>query len=424
MVEREIQSDYKLVRCVDCNRGIHINMAHSIKEVGDGNVACPECYAKRIDTTEYILCSVCQNSVNMRDVLYATEPVDDNGKTYCALPYCRKCYSVTTFDTFKVNELIELRLIGGKTVLFIKGKEFSQCLYLLLNIPTEEANETEDIVNIDEASVKYSTNMENDSSRYDIPPETEFWGHCSNLQAWVENAYHPSILHSNLAVPLLKRLCLDNVKVFHSLLYHLDSMWSKYRTEERKRFVYGKYGELINAARIEHNISSTVLQENSLFFKNYIIISNLIYYGKKWRKLVATRKALKRKRIKEREEKKRLSFIRRRNYWERRIYGSDLDNRRWLRKLRDCDVSVVSDVEDYLPYVWSMNHRYWRKLKDSVGRYGHGVLYEAYVSEGIEYVYHLKWIYQFCNGWTGSHNLQRVVARFKDGTLAIRHLVI
>jgi hypothetical protein len=37
-----------------------------------------------------------------------------------------------------------------------------------------------------------------------ITPEQEFWGHCSNLQAWYEHDYDTRLFHSNLAVPLLK----------------------------------------------------------------------------------------------------------------------------------------------------------------------------------------------------------------------------
>jgi tetratricopeptide (TPR) repeat protein len=40
----------------------------------------------------------------------------------------------------------------------------------------------------------------------DIPHEVEFWGHCSNLQAWAENHYDTRLLHRNLAFPLLKAL--------------------------------------------------------------------------------------------------------------------------------------------------------------------------------------------------------------------------
>lgn len=39
-----------------------------------------------------------------------------------------------------------------------------------------------------------------------IPPEVEFWGHCSNLQIWTEYDYDARLLHSNLAFPLLREL--------------------------------------------------------------------------------------------------------------------------------------------------------------------------------------------------------------------------
>ncbi len=39
-----------------------------------------------------------------------------------------------------------------------------------------------------------------------IPNETEFFGHCSNLQAWAEQDYDTRLLHRNIAFPLLKKL--------------------------------------------------------------------------------------------------------------------------------------------------------------------------------------------------------------------------
>ena len=39
-----------------------------------------------------------------------------------------------------------------------------------------------------------------------ITPEQEFWGHRSNIQAWVECEYDTRLLHSNLSFPLLKAL--------------------------------------------------------------------------------------------------------------------------------------------------------------------------------------------------------------------------
>ena len=44
----------------------------------------------------------------------------------------------------------------------------------------------EDIDSIDEAAENLYSSMEREHKHY-ISPETEFWGHCSNLQAWYEN---------------------------------------------------------------------------------------------------------------------------------------------------------------------------------------------------------------------------------------------
>ncbi|MFX0139318.1 MAG: zinc ribbon domain-containing protein, partial [Candidatus Hodarchaeota archaeon] len=41
---------------------------------------------------------------------------------------------------------------------------------------------------------------------HDITPEQEFWGHCSNIQAWVEHDYDTRILMSNISFPLLREL--------------------------------------------------------------------------------------------------------------------------------------------------------------------------------------------------------------------------
>ena len=110
---------------------------------------------------------------------------------------------------FRVNKFVALKLEEGKTVLYVDGKPFTQCKYLLLQIPVERINDLNDINSIDEAAENLSHILEpyDDFERVDkIDPETEFWGHCSNLQAWYENDYDTRLLHSNLAFPLLKKL--------------------------------------------------------------------------------------------------------------------------------------------------------------------------------------------------------------------------
>jgi len=115
---------------------------------------------------------------------------------------------------FKVNEYITLKLEEKKTVIYVAGKRFQQCKFLLLNISAEEISVFNNIESVDEAAEKLNHSLEPLSESYseflkwsyDIPPETEFWGHCSNLQVWAENNYDTRILKSDLAFPLLKEL--------------------------------------------------------------------------------------------------------------------------------------------------------------------------------------------------------------------------
>ncbi len=107
---------------------------------------------------------------------------------------------------FKVNEFISLKLLNDKTVIFVNNKKFTQCKYLLIDIPVGKIDEFKDVKSIDEASEKLDRSLEKELSGRKIAPDVEFWGHCSNLQAWAENNYDTRLLHSNLAFPLLKKL--------------------------------------------------------------------------------------------------------------------------------------------------------------------------------------------------------------------------
>lgn len=106
-----------------------------------------------------------------------------------------------------LNKYLKLKLENGQTNIYVNNKLFRQCIYLLLNIKTENLEDFEEVDSIDEAAEKLDGSMERDFSiKNKIGSDTEFWGHCSNLQAWVENDYDTRILHRNLAFPLLKRL--------------------------------------------------------------------------------------------------------------------------------------------------------------------------------------------------------------------------
>jgi hypothetical protein len=108
---------------------------------------------------------------------------------------------------FKVNKYISLRLENRKTNIYLANKLFRQCKYLLIEIPIDDITSFDDIESIDEATKRLNHSLENTvKSEYNIPPEVEFWGHCSNLQVWYEYNYNTKYLHSNLAFPILKKL--------------------------------------------------------------------------------------------------------------------------------------------------------------------------------------------------------------------------
>ena len=59
-------------------------------------------------------------------------------------------------EEFKVNNFITLRLEGKDTVIYVAGKRFQQCKYLLLNIPIEKVSTFDEVKSIDEAVEKLS----------------------------------------------------------------------------------------------------------------------------------------------------------------------------------------------------------------------------------------------------------------------------
>ncbi len=105
----------------------------------------------------------------------------------------------------KINEFITLKIENKQVSIYVGNKKVAVCTSLILNISTEHIGDLEKIDSIDEAAEVLNHDLES-QNRIKIPLETEFWGHCSNLQAWAENDYDTRILHSNIAFPLLREL--------------------------------------------------------------------------------------------------------------------------------------------------------------------------------------------------------------------------
>ena len=123
----------------------------------------------------------------------------------------------TILEEFKVNEFLNLRLEQKEnkrpiTFIYVAGTQFRPCKYLLLTINPDDAEGLKNIDSIDEAIERLDKSHEKRYLRSDeniarFPdPREEFWGHCSNLQAWFEHDYDTKILQSSFSFPLLKEL--------------------------------------------------------------------------------------------------------------------------------------------------------------------------------------------------------------------------
>lgn len=107
-------------------------------------------------------------------------------------------------NEYKVNKYLTVRLENDRTYIYVNNRRFRQCMYLLMNISIEKAEEYSEINSIDEAAENLDRSLEGNPTL--IEPQMEFWGHCSNIQAWAENDYDTRLLHRNLAFPLLRKL--------------------------------------------------------------------------------------------------------------------------------------------------------------------------------------------------------------------------
>jgi len=109
---------------------------------------------------------------------------------------------------FEINSYLSLRLENGKSNIYINNKKFQQCKYILIDIPIESSLDDEfgsieeyiDEYKKIEALAKKKTKK--------LPPDVEFWGHCSNLHYWYLERYDTNIIHHELAFPLLKALTI------------------------------------------------------------------------------------------------------------------------------------------------------------------------------------------------------------------------
>ena len=107
---------------------------------------------------------------------------------------------------FKINDLVDMRLVGKKTRIFVNNEMLLVCSHLFLNIPKERIWKANEIKSMDEAARVFKSTKK---IQHKISSKQEFIGHCSNIQAFFENGLSTDILITDVAFPLLKEL-VDN----------------------------------------------------------------------------------------------------------------------------------------------------------------------------------------------------------------------
>ena len=175
--------------------------------------------------------------------------------------------------TFKINEYLTVKLKGREIVIYVVDKPFNQCKALLLNIPVDDVEKFDEIESIDEVAemLSWDVNAEHgqEGVEYNLSPEIEFFGHCSNLQAWWEQKYDTNLLHSHLAFPLLKRLTDVGDKLAQKV----------FKEEITKRFAYGLpsiiqfldeegYLEYLGSEELIDTVSM-IMENEAKFLNNY-----------------------------------------------------------------------------------------------------------------------------------------------------------
>jgi hypothetical protein len=121
-----------------------------------------------------------------------------------------------TIREFVISEHISLRLeekesqngTSKETNIYINDRLFRHCKSLILNIPVGETEHFEEIESIEKVVEKLKSAEKTgwEDVEYDISPEEEFFGHCSNIQAWYESGYDSRFLHYSLSFSLLQEL--------------------------------------------------------------------------------------------------------------------------------------------------------------------------------------------------------------------------
>ena len=155
--------------------------------------------------------------------------------------------------SFKVSNLLTLRLEEGWTIIYVNGEEFIQCKGLFISNP----HLYDSIASVDDIE----SEVIQEENKIVISPEEEFWGHCSNLQVWFEHNYDARLLHSNLAFPLLKKLAeIGDITASEKLKIEIMERFAEGSASTREYLMESGFIDFLSEEEIR---SVLILEESS-----------------------------------------------------------------------------------------------------------------------------------------------------------------
>ncbi len=171
---------------------------------------------------------------------------------------------------YTINKFLELRFEDGNTNIYVNNQLFMHCKYILLKISTENTTNMTKINSIDDAVEKFDRSFEFPRVQGEIRkinPKTLFWAHCSNLQVWFENNYNSSLIHSNLAFPLLKELAKAGDRIAKRVFKEEVAQRFESKNLSVIQFLlYNEYLDYLNKEELE-----IVLEQTKVNLRNIII---------------------------------------------------------------------------------------------------------------------------------------------------------
>lgn len=112
---------------------------------------------------------------------------------------------------YRINEYLSLKLENKQTTIYVNGRRFTGCKYILINISSNNISSYDKYKSINEI-INSLPKYEYTSSVGRLTPQEAFRGHCSNLQAWYESDYNTDVLDIRLSFPLLRLLSKEGDK--------------------------------------------------------------------------------------------------------------------------------------------------------------------------------------------------------------------